>query len=235
MLLIRPADRRGRSDRGGVQRLHAFSCAQYYDPQWMGFGALRVLNEERLAPGAALAPQRRANMDLVDIVLGGRLACRDGSGGECVLEAGGLRWIGAGHGIEHADSNPDPARPAHRLQAWIQPDRLNAPPASAHRQWDFDAASGRWLTLLSPDGADGTIAIRQQAWLRASRLRAGESRAHPLDPARRFWLQVTAGEFEAGGHRLAAGDALGMEGETGTLALRGIAADSDAFLFDLPG
>lgn len=201
----------------------------------MGLGALRVVNEERLAPAAAMPPQRRANMDIVTLVLSGRLACSIGDGAEVLLVPGDLRWIGAGHGIGHADRNPDPGTPSHLLQAWIQPDRLNAAPAWVQRHFDPDAWRGRWALLLSPDGADGSIAIRQQAWMRATRLGAGERIEHPLDPARRYWLQVTSGDLEVAGHRLAAGDALGFEGEHGVVALHGIADASDALLFDLPG
>ena len=200
----------------------------------MGFGALRVLNEDRLAPGAAIARQRRANMELVDIVLSGRLACRDDCGGERALVAGDVLWLGAGHGLGHEAHNPATV-PLLRLQAWLQPDRLNAAPASAQAAFDPEARLGRWAVLLSPDGAGGSLAIRLQAWLRATRLDAGMHAAHPLDPARRYWLQVVSGELEAAGHVLAAGDALGFEGETGALALAARADASEVLLFDLPG
>ncbi len=218
-----------------MERRLGFSFGEFHDPKWMGFGPLRVLNEDRYAPGAGLPVQRRANMELVEIVLAGRLACADGVGGEQVLEAGDVRWTGAGHGIEHATRNPDANAPALALQAWLQPERLNAAPRCAQRQFDLHAARGAWRTLLSPDGAGESIPIRLQAWLRTARLPAGESVAVDLDPQRRYWLQVTAGAVEAGGHRLAAGDALALEREAGGLAVRAIAANADVLLFDLPG
>lgn len=201
----------------------------------MGFGPLRVLNEDRLAPGAAYPSQRRANMEIVSIVLAGALAHRDGSGGEGVLHPGDVLWLGAGHGIEHAARNPDTDQPVHLLQAWLQPDRLNAAPASA--QWHFDPhlRRARWAVLAAPEGADAALALRLQAWLRATRLHAGDRVEHPLQAGRRYWLQVTAGEIEAAGQRLGAGDALGFEDERGPLALVGIGECSDALLFDLPG
>lgn len=235
MILLRPGARRGQSDRGGLHSLHAFSGADFHDPAWTGFGALRVLNEDRLAPGAAIPPQRRANMELVDILLSGRLASRDGSGGDRELAAGDVLWLGAGHGLEHQAHNPDAAVPLHRLQAWLQPDRLNAAPASAQATFDPEARRGRWALLLSPDGVDGSLAIRLQACLRATRLDAGMQIAHPLDPARRYWLQVVSGEVEVAGHALAAGDALAFEAEGGTLQLDAHDDDSDVLLFDLPG
>ena len=201
----------------------------------MGFGPLRVLNEDRLAPGGAYPPQRRANMDILCIVLDGALAHRDSSGGEGVLHPGDVLWLGAGHGIEHELRNPDPGASARLFQAWLQPDRLNAAPASAQRRFELGSRRARWELLASPDGGDGALALRLQAWLRASRLRAGEGIAHPLQGDRRCWLQVTAGEIEVAGHRLGAGDALGIEGEAGTLALAGIGERSEVLLFDLPG
>lgn len=201
----------------------------------MGFGALRVLNEERLPPGGAVPSQRRANMELVDIVLGGQLAWRDDHGGAGVLQAGDVRWTGAGRGIEVAESNPDPDVDAHVLRIWLQPDRLNAAPASLSRRFDPEARRGRWALLLSPDGADGSIAIRLQARLQAIRLQAGVPATFALDAARRYWLHVAAGDVEAAGQRLGAGDALGFETEGGALALAGIADHSEVLLFDLPG
>ena len=200
----------------------------------MGFGALRVLNEDHYSPGAGAPPQRRANMELVEIVLSGCLACGDGRGPEQRLEAGGVHWTGAGHGTGHGTRNPSPDRPAHVLQAWLQPDRLNAAPATAWRQFDPQAARGCWRPLLSPDGAAGSIAIRLQAWLRAARLDAGASVDLALDPARRYWLQVTTGEVRAEGHHLAAGDALGLAEHAGDLLLHGVAGASYVLLFDLP-
>lgn len=201
----------------------------------MGFGPLRVLNEDRLAPGGTVPPQRRANMDILCIVLAGTLAHRDSSGGEGVLHPGDVLWLGAGHGIEHELRNPDPGASVRFFQAWLQPDRLNATPASAQRRFDPESRRACWAVLASPDGGDGALALRLQAWLRASRLHAGERIEHPLDPARRYWLQVTAGEVEAAGHQLGAGDALGVEGEAGMLALAGIGDRSEVLLFDLPG
>ena len=200
----------------------------------MGFGALRVLNEDAYAPGAALPPHPRANMELVEIVLSGTLACA-GAKGEQQLVAGGVYWTGAGHGVAHATRNPDPDRPARALQAWLQPERLNATPASAARQFDPEARRGRWTGLLSPDGADGAIAIRLQAWLRARRLGADARTKLALDPARRYWCQVTHGEVHVGGERLAAGDGLGLEQRAGELVVQGIASCSDVLVFDLPG
>ncbi len=185
----------------------------------MGFGTLRVLNEERLAPGAEIAPQRRANMEILDWVVDGALVHRDASGAEHLQRAGELRWTGAGHGIEYAARNASATAPAHVLQLWIQPDRVNAPPATAQRAFDPAAPAGRWTTLASPDGSDGSLAIRQRAWLHAVRLAPGEEAVWPLDPDRRCWLHLVQGAADVDGTPFAAGDALGITAESGTLRI----------------
>ncbi|HWS77765.1 MAG TPA: pirin family protein [Thermomonas sp.] len=234
MIVERPSTARGEVDLGWLRSRHTFSFGHYHDAAWMGFGPLRVINDDTVAPGGGFAPHRHANMEIVSVVLEGELAHKDSAGNAGVIRAGDVQWMSAGHGIEHSEYNGSDAAPVHFLQLWIQPDRLNAPPAYAQSFFDPDARRARWATLVSPDGADGSIAIRQQARLRATRLHAGDAVATTLDPARRQWLHVAAGEVALGERVLVAGDALGFVDEGGELALRGIAASSDVLLFDLP-
>ena len=234
MVVERPADQRGEVSLGWLRSRHTFSFGHYHDPAWMGFGPLRVINDDTVAPGGGFAPHRHANMEIVSVVLAGALAHRDSAGHEGVVRAGDVQWMSAGHGIEHSEYNGSDAEPVHFLQIWIQPDRLNAQPAYDQRHFDPAARRGRWATLVSPDGADGSIAIRQQARLLATRLLAGDALAAPLAADRLYWLHVAAGEVQAGERVLRAGDALGFADEAGELALRGIADASDVLLFDLP-
>ena len=239
MIIERPSGARGEVRLGWLQSRHTFSFGHYYDPAWMGFGPLRVINDDTVAPGGGFAPHRHANMEIVSVVLQGALAHKDnmsndGRGTDGVIRAGEVQWMSAGHGIEHSEYNGSNTEPVHFLQVWIQPDRLNAQPAYAQQFFDPDARRARWATLVSADGADGSIAIRQQASLRATRLHAGDALAATLDPARRQWLHVATGEVAVGERVLAAGDALGFVDEAGELALRGIAESSDVLLFDLP-
>lgn len=234
MVVERPADQRGEVSLGWLRSRHTFSFGHYHDPAWMGFGPLRVINDDTVAPGGGFAPHRHANMEIVSVVLAGALAHRDSAGHEGVVRAGDVQWMSAGHGIEHSEYNGSDAEPVHFLQVWIQPDRLNAQPAYDQRHFDPAARRGRWATLVSPDGADGSIAIRQQARLLATRLQAGDALAAPLAADRLHWLHVAAGEVQAGERVLRAGDALGFADEAGELALRGIADASDVLLFDLP-
>jgi redox-sensitive bicupin YhaK (pirin superfamily) len=233
MLIERPSGARGQGGADWLDSRHTFSFARYYDPAWMGFGPLRVNNEDRVVPGAGFAPHRHANMEILSYVLEGALAHRDDGGGGGVIHAGELQWMSAGHGIEHSEFNASDSEPVHFLQMWIQPDRLNAKPAYAQRVAAGDDARGRWVMLVSPDGAEGSIALRQDARLSVARLDAGVPVEHALDPRRRYWLQVTRGGLEAAGRTLAAGDGLGFEHESGAVKLAAGEA-AEVLLFDLP-
>ena len=234
MIIERPSAQRGHVDLGWLRSRHSFSFGHYHDPAWMGFGPLRVINDDSVAPGGGFAPHRHANMEIVSVVLDGALAHKDSTGTDGVIRAGEVQWMSAGHGIEHSEYNGSTTEPVHFLQIWIQPDRLNAQPAYAQQFFDPEARRARWATLVSADGADGSIAIRQQATLHATRLHAGDALAAALDPARKHWLHVATGEVAVGERVLVAGDALGFVDEGGELALRGIGESSDVLLFDLP-
>ena len=237
MIVERPSAARGVVDIGWLDSRHTFSFGHYHDPTWMGFGPLRVINEDRVAPGGGFPPHRHANMEILSYVLSGALAHRDSASGSegGVLKPGELQWMSAGHGIEHSEFNASQSEPVHFLQIWIQPDRVNAEPAYAQQAFDPAQRRGRWATLASPDGGDGSIAIRQQAWLRGTLLATGGSVEVVLDPARRYWLHAAQGSIEYDGRKLSAGDAIGFVDEAGTHRLVG-AGDglADVLLFDLP-
>ena len=233
MLIERPSGARGQGRADWLDSRHTFSFARYYDPAWMGFGPLRVINEDRVAPGAGFAPHRHANMEILSYVLEGALAHRDDSGGGGVIRAGELQWMGAGHGIEHSEYNASDSEPVHFLQVWIQPDRLNAKPAYAQRAAVGDEALGRWALLVSPDGADGSMAVRQDVRLLLARLDVGMRVERALDPRRRYWLQVVRGAVTAMDRELAAGDALGLAEEGGSLMVSS-SQPGEILLFDLP-
>ena len=235
MVIERPSAARGAANAGWLDSRHTFSFGHYYDPEWMGFGPLRVINEDRVAAGAGFPTHGHANMEILSYVLAGALAHKDSSGGGGVLKPGELQWMSAGHGVEHSEFNASQTEPVHFLQIWIQPDRVNAPPAYAQQAFDPAARRGRWTTLASPDGSDGSIAIRQQAWLRGVQLGDGEAVAIALEPSRRYWLHVAQGVVEVDGRALVAGDALGLVEEGRPLAIAGRGAGvADILLFDLP-
>ena len=237
MIIERPAAARGEVSAGWLHSRHTFSFGHYHDPQWMGFGPLRVINEDRVAPGAGFPPHDHANMEILSYVLSGALAHRDSAseGDAGVLHPGELQWMSAGHGIEHSEFNASQSEAVHFLQIWIQPDRVNAAPAYAQRAFDPQARRGRWAVLASPDGVDGSLAIRQQAWLRGAWLPTGESVELAIDPARRYWLHVAQGAVELDGRMLGSGDALGFVGESAVHRIVATSAEAaDLLLFDLP-
>lgn len=233
MIIERKSAQRGHVSAGWLDSRHTFSFGHYHDPQWMGFGPLRVINEDRVAPGAGFPAHGHANMEILSYVLSGALAHKDSHGGEGVLRPGELQWMSAGHGIEHSEFNGSQTEPVHFLQIWIQPERVNADPAYDQRAFDPDARRGQWRPLASPDGSGGSIPIRQQAWLHGALLDRGQAVAWTLEPARRYWLHLAQGAVEAGGRRLQAGDALGCADEATTIRIEGLET-ADILLFDLP-
>jgi redox-sensitive bicupin YhaK (pirin superfamily) len=231
MIIERPGSARGEGRADWLHSRHTFSFSRYYDPQWMGFGALRVINEDVVAPGAGFAPHRHANMEILSYVLDGELSHKDDSGGGGVIQAGELQWMSAGHGIEHSEFNDSRDHAVHFLQMWIQPDRLNAQPAYAQRP--APAQAGGWTLMASPDGAEGSLPIRQDAQLWLARLAPGAGATRDLRADRRYWLHVAQGQVRIAGRDLNAGDALGLVEEAGPLAIEAGQA-SQVLLFDLP-
>lgn len=236
MLQIRKSATRGLAEHGWLSSRHTFSFANYYDPRYVSFGPLRVINEDRVQPGGGFAPHRHANMEIISIVLSGALAHKDSAGHEGVLKPGEVQWMSAGHGIEHSEYNAQADAPVHFLQIWIQPDRVNAAPAYQQRAFDRDARRGRWDTFASFEGREGGLPIRQAAALRAVVLTPGERIEAMLDGARGYWLHVAQGDVRVAGEQtLQAGDALGFVDEAGALVIEGAGeAEAEVLLFDLP-
>lgn len=235
MIAQRPAAARGHVQAGWLDSRHTFSFGSYYDPDWMGFGALRVLNEDRVDPGAGFAPHRHANMEILSYVLSGALSHQDSSGGGGVIGPGELQWMSAGHGVEHSEFNASETEPVHFLQIWLQPDRVNAVPAYAKLAAAPDFPPSQWRLLASPDGTDGSIAIRQDARMSSLRLARHSTGEIELAAGRRYWLHVAQGSIQTNGHLLHAGDALGIAEQAGLLRLSGTAdSAAEALLFDLP-
>ncbi|MCD9030060.1 pirin family protein [Luteimonas sp. BDR2-5] len=232
-MLFRSGDQRGHSRGAGHDSRQAFSGGDYHDPAWTGFGALRVCNEDLLAPGAALPPQRRANMEILELVLDGSVTGSGADGAAVSLPAGTLHLLSAGHGAEHRLANASATQPARVLRLWLQPDRVNASPAASMLD-GTPATDGSWTTLASPDGRDGGLALRLQGRLQRARLAPSAALALPVDPARRVWLQVLAGTVDADGRPLLAGDAVGWDGEAADVRLVAGDAPADLLLLTLP-
>lgn len=235
MILRRPADDRGAVRSDWLDSRLTFSFGHYHDPRWMGFGPLRVINEDRVAAGGGFPPHGHANMEILSYVLSGALAHRDSSGGGGVLRPGELQWMGAGHGIEHSEFNAAQDAPVHFLQIWIQPDRVNAAPAYDQRRFDPAQRRGQWAALATGDGAGGSLAIRQDARLLGALLARGDAVPLAPRPGRRYWLHVAQGTVALDGERLSAGDGIGLQDEPAVRQLQGAGTGTaDVLLFDLP-
>ena len=226
MKVHRPADQRGRATLGDRTRLCTFSSGDFFDPDWLGFGALRQLNEEHLPPDTTVPPQRVANMELLTLVLDGTLI-RDG----VALAAGALAWTGAGHASDTPVETAG-ADGARVLRIAIQPNRVNLPPAA-----DITHVAGvdGWTLLAASEGDGNSLPIRQQAWLRHARLAPGAHLDLRLETTQRHWLQILRGAVGVDGHTLVAGDALGMQDEAITTDLVATADGAELLLITLPG
>lgn len=230
---IRPADARGHADFGWLSSRHSFSFGQYHDPRHMGFGPLRVINDDRVAPGAGFPMHPHRDMEIITIVLDGALGHQDSLGTGSVMRPGDVQKMSAGTGISHSEFNPSPIEPVHFLQIWIEPAERGVEPAYAQAHFSTDERQGRFRLVASPDGSDGSLPLHQDALLYRARLAPDETAAHITTAGRRFWLQVATGRVELEGMTLGAGDGAAIEGET-SLAVTGI-DDSEVLLFDLAG
>ena len=230
MITLRQSDQRGQADHGWLQARHTFSFADYYDPAHTGFRALRVINEDRVAPrmGFGLHPHR--DMEIITYVISGALQHRDSMGHSAVMRAGDVQRISAGTGIQHSEVNASATEPVHLLQIWLFPDHKNATPAYAEKSF-AQAEPGRLHLVASKGGRDGSLPINQDTDLWLGRLDPDGFAKHQLAPGRHAWLQVIEGDLDLNGETLHAGDAAQVSDET---ALRLTAQTPAAFLlFDL--
>jgi hypothetical protein len=232
MITVRPAAARGAANFGWLDSRHTFSFGHYYDPAHMGFGPLRVINEDRVIPAAGFGTHGHQNMEIISYVLAGALEHKDSLGTGSIIRPGEVQKMSAGSGITHSEFNASKTDPVHFLQVWIQPDRSNIPPSYDQKAFPEAERRGRLRLVVSPDGAEGSIRIVQDARMYAGLLVPGETVAHELAPKRRAWVQVARGRLTLNGTALAAGDGAAVEGES-RLELSAI-EDAEVLLFDLP-
>ena len=232
MIRIRQADARGRANFGWLDARYSFSFANYHDPEFMGFGPLRVINEDRVAPGGGFDMHSHRNMEIITYVLDGALEHKDSLGTGSVIRPGEVQKMSAGSGIAHSEFNASKTDPVHLLQIWIEPNRSATKPSYAQKAFARSERQGRLRLVVSPDGADGSLAIVQYARIYATELAQGERVTHALGPGRRAWLQLARGRLEINGTPMSAGDGAAIESES-LLTLEGV-EDAEALLFDLP-
>jgi redox-sensitive bicupin YhaK (pirin superfamily) len=228
---VRRAAERGHANHGWLRSAHTFSFASYYDPANMGFRSLRVINDDRVAPGRGFGTHPHRDMEIVSYVLEGALEHRDSMGTGSVIRPGDVQRMSAGTGVTHSEYNHSKTEGVHFLQIWILPDRPGHRPS--YEQTHFDAASkrGRLRLVASPDGAESSVTLHQDARLYAGLFDGDERAEHVLAPGRGVWVHVARGEVEVAGQRLTAGDAVAFE-RPGTVTL-GHGKDAEVLLFDL--
>jgi redox-sensitive bicupin YhaK (pirin superfamily) len=232
MIAIRRSHERGQANHGWLKSFHSFSFADYYDPRWMGFSALRVINEDRVAPGTGFGTHGHRDMEIISYVLEGELAHQDSMGNGSVIRPGDVQRMSAGTGVRHSEYNHAADATTHFLQIWIEPDRGGVPPSYEEKHFDAAEKRGRLRLVASPDGAEGSVRIHQDARLYVGLFDGSETAQHPFAAGRRGYLHVARGDVEANGQRLTAGDALLLEDEAAVVLREGRAAE--VLLFDLP-
>ncbi|MBV8105099.1 MAG: pirin family protein [Hyphomicrobiales bacterium] len=209
--VIRKSEDRGAADFGWLDSKHSFSFGGYYDPGHMGFGPLRVINEDRVAPGGGFPTHPHKDMEIISYVLDGALTHKDSTGASSVIRVDDVQRMTAGSGVRHSEYNESKTAPVHFLQIWILPERNGLRPGYEQKSFPADETRGRLKLIGSRDGRDGSVTIHQDVDLYATRLGRRETVSLKLSPGRGAWVQVVEGELTTNGERLRAGDGIAIE------------------------
>ena len=230
MIRVRPADQRGHADHGWLNTFHTFSFADYYDEKQMGFRNLRVINEDRVAPGEGFGTHGHRDMEIVSYVLAGALAHKDSMGTGSTIVPGDVQRMSAGNGVRHSEFNHEKARVTHFLQIWIEPAVRGIPPSYEQKHFAAAEKRGRLRLIASPDGAQGSVSIHQDARVYAGLFDGAERASHSLPRGRLGYVHVARGRVKANGHSLEAGDAL--KTDAAEIRIEG-GEQGEVLLFDL--
>ena len=231
MINIRRSEERGGGDYGWLNTKHTFSFDQYHDPKWMSFRSLRVINEDHVAPDVGFPTHPHRDMEIITYLLSGALEHKDSLGTGSIIRPGDGQRMSAGRGIRHSEMNASKTEPAHLLQIWIMPDKQGYEPSYEQKAFPNDEKRGKLRLIASPDGADGSVTIHQDAKLYVSLLLPGQEVRHELGKGRYAWLQVAKGAVDLNGKKMAQGDGAGVSDEA-ALTIKGL-EDAEVLLFDL--
>lgn len=231
MIALRKSQERGFADHGWLKSFHSFSFAGYFDPEHMGFGNLRVINEDRIAPGTGFGTHGHRDMEIISYVLSGELAHKDTLGNVKGIPPGDVQRMSAGRGVMHSEFNHAKDQTTHFLQIWIEPNVTGIEPGYEQKSFPEADKRGKLRLVASPDGADGSVLIHADARLHAGLFDAGEQATLALDPARPAYVHVVRGELSVNGNRLAAGDAAKLQGEPRLTLSEG--QDAEVLVFEL--
>jgi redox-sensitive bicupin YhaK (pirin superfamily) len=232
MISLRPTAERGRTLVGWLDSRHTFSFGEYFDQTYMGFRVLRVINDDRVAPGAGFPTHGHADMEILSYVLEGALAHRDSMGTGSVIKPGDLQRMSAGTGVRHSENNASRDQPVHFLQIWITPERNGLPPGYEQKSYAPADKRGRLCLIGSNDGREGSVTIHQDVALYATVLESGEQVQHRLATERCAWVQVARGSVDLDGRPLAEGDGAAIVSQS-ALTLTGSAQGGEVLVFDL--
>jgi redox-sensitive bicupin YhaK (pirin superfamily) len=234
MFNVRHKNDRGSTEIDWLKSRHSFSFGHYYDAANMGFGPLRVINEDWVSPGTGFDTHGHKNMEIITYVLEGQLAHKDSTGKEGKqIIPGEVQMMSAGKGILHSEYNGSATDTVHLLQIWIMPDEINTQPGYVQKPFAPEDMHNRLRLIVSNDGAEGSLVMKQDAKLYASRLDAGAELKLPITSDRKYWLQIARGTVEVQEQSLESGDALAVEKEQGTLTFKA-STSAEVLLFDLP-
>ncbi len=233
MFRIRRSNERGVANFGWLDSRHTFSFGEYHDPAQMGFGPLRVINEDRVSPGQGFGTHGHRDMEIISYVLEGALEHKDSIGTGSVIRPGDVQVMSAGTGIRHSEFNHSKTEPVHFLQIWVLPDREGIAPRYEQKAFPDADKRGRLRLVGSSDGRDGSVVIHQDVEMLAGILAADEQLVRLVPKGRKTWLQVLRGSVEANGSRLDTGDGVAVEGVS-ELAIRTQSSGAEVLLFDLP-
>ena len=232
MIQLRPASSRGYADHGWLHSWHSFSFADYYDPAEMGWGPLRVINEDQVAPGCGFGKHGHRDMEIITYLVQGTLRHEDSMGNGAQIRRPEVQRMSAGRGVQHSEFNASDSEDVHLLQIWIEPDVRGIAPEYEQKDFPDAGKRDRWCLLASPDGADGSLTIYQNARLYACLLTAGNVVNYRLLPQRRAYLQMVGGEATLNGMELSAGDGAKIDDEINLSVVA--QSNAEILLFDLP-
>jgi len=232
MIEKRAANERGLGEHGWLTSFHSFSFADYHDPRHMGFGPLRVINEDRVAPGAGFGTHGHRDMEILSYVLEGALAHRDDMGNGSTIRPGDVQRMSAGRGVRHSENNPSRDERVHFLQIWIEPDTRGIDPGYEQAHVGAEAKRGKLALIAGPAGAGGAVRLQQDARIYAGLFDGDEHATLALAPGRRAYVHVARGAIEVNATALRAGDAVKLTGEREVRLARGQGAE--VLVFDLP-
>ena len=230
MIRFRPASERGQADHGWLRARHAFSFAQYHDPDWMGWRGLRVMNEDRIAASSGFPSHPHREMEIITVVLSGAIAHEDSMGNSGILTSKDVQTMSAGRGIIHSESNPYPEE-LHLYQIWIEPAKQGVTPRYDQKSFDPLDRTGRWQLLVSEDGESESLTIAQDARI-YRRLQTPSTLENSISQGRGQWIQVISGSIQLDGVTLVSGDGAAID-EVDSYRMD-VVEESDLLLFDLP-